>query len=70
MRTDDHVTTERDGTDPEVLGRDGFWAAKRNGVWSNKVSSPIQAPWASDRVVVTDPVLATALSNEARSAIK
>jgi hypothetical protein len=64
----DHVTTERDGSDPEVLGKDGFWAAKRDGVWG-KFSSPIQAPWESTRVRVEDPALATALSTEARNAL-
>jgi guanosine-3',5'-bis(diphosphate) 3'-pyrophosphohydrolase len=52
------------------LGRDGFWAAKREGVWSAKFPSPIEAPWSSERVLVTDSFLANALSTEARAAMK
>ena len=66
----DDVTTERDGSNPEVLGLDGFAAAKRDGSWADTGFSPIAGPLDSERIPVKDKALATALSKEARASVK
>jgi hypothetical protein len=67
--TADEVSILRDATNLEVLGADGFWAAKRGDVWSDKFTSWIEPP-EGDRVLITDLATATAISIEARTAMK
>ena len=67
-RLPDLVFFEYDGSDPEVLGADGFWASWRRAGWSDE--RPLAVPGIDpDRILVTDQALASKRSNEARQAL-
>ena len=66
IRMPDLVFAELDGSAPEVLDVDGFWATKGCTGWSE--DRPTAVPGVDpDRIPVTDSVVASKLSNEARA---
>ncbi len=66
-RLSDLVCAERDGTEPMVLGHDGFYAKFVGGHWSDTASHDIGWGW-DNRMSISDP-LAAAFSREARAAV-